>query len=400
MSDTAGWSGPDEVRGATPDLVRRARDDGDPLPGTSGFAGTLDGALVRDVLGRELVYRERGRGEGSTVESGHRDGPADRWAFDPGDLDDPELLPAGHVRARSGNAGSTDRDDRVWTLPDPGPEPDERRAVRAVRDAVRESVDEVAAGTESGDENGLAVAFSGGVDSAAVAARLDAPLYVTGFPDSHDVEAARSAAEAMGRALRVVELTHADIERGVPKVVRATGRTNAMDVAIALSLSLVAERAAADGYDRLAVGQGADELFGGYAKVAKAPDDDRVAADTVRGARREVVTTLPDQLERDLRTLRGAGVEPVAPLLHDRVVRAALALPGRLLVSEGGERKVALRRAVGEWVPDTVASRDKKAVQYGSLVSRELDRLARQAGFKRRMDDHVGKYVASLVERE
>jgi asparagine synthase (glutamine-hydrolysing) len=131
--------------------------------------------------------------------------------------------------------------------------------------------------------------------------------------------------------------------------------------------------------------------------VANAPDDERVDAETVRGARREVVATLPDQLERDLRTLRGAGVEPVAPLLHDRVVAAALALPGPLLVAEGGERKVAFRRAVAEWVPDAVASRDKKAVQYGSLVSRELDRLARQAGFKRRMDDHVGKYVESLV---
>jgi len=30
-------------------------------------------------------------------------------------------------------------------------------------------------------------------------------------------------------------------------------------------------------------------------------------------------------------------------------------------------------------------------------VARELDRLARQDGFKRRMDDHVTKYVESLL---
>jgi asparagine synthase (glutamine-hydrolysing) len=45
-----------------------------------------------------------------------------------------------------------------------------------------------------------------------------------------------------------------------------------------------------------------------------------------------------------------------------------------------------------------VTGADKKAVQYGSLVSRELDRLARQAGYKRRMDDHVGQYIRSLVD--
>ncbi|MFB6084104.1 MAG: asparagine synthase C-terminal domain-containing protein [Halorientalis sp.] len=371
--------------GADPATVRAALDGGDPLPGTRGFAGRLDASdaaaaaplLVRDVLGRRPCFSE---GADPTA-----------WSFDPAELDDPEPVPAGHVRTADG-------DDRVWTLPDPPAIDDDAAAVEAVREAV-------AASTAAVESDSLAVAFSGGVDSALLAARLDAPLYVAGFPDSHDVEAARSAAAAMDRGLTVVELTHDDLERAVPELVRATGRTNAMDVQIALPLYLVAERAAADGYDRLAVGQGADELFGGYAKVANAPTDPRVDADTVRGARREVVQTLPDQLERDVLALRAAGVDPVAPLLSDRVIRAALPLPGRLLVADpasdeqrsDAERKVALRRAAEPWLPAEIVDRDKKAVQYGSLVARELDRLARQAGYKRRMDDHVTKYVRSLV---
>jgi asparagine synthase (glutamine-hydrolysing) len=359
------------VRGVDDGTVRAAVESGDPLPGTAGFAGELAGSLVRDVLGRELVYADR---------------ESDAWSFDPGDLTDPSLLPAGHARPLAGGESR-----RRWTLPDPAPERDGDAAVRAVRGAVRERVDAV-------DESGLAVAFSGGVDSTAVATRVDAPLYVAGFEGSHDVEAARSGATVLGREadLRVVEVTHDDIERAVRGVVAATGRTNAMDVQIAASLWLVAERVAADGYDRLALGQGADELFGGYAKVADAPRDDRVTAETVRAARRETVLGLPDQLERDLRTLRGAGVEPVVPLLHDSVVRAALALPGRLLV-DGDDRKVGFRRAVGAWVPPSMVDRDKKALQYGSLVARELDRMARQAGFKRRLNDHVRTYVESIT---
>ena len=352
------------MRGATPETVATALESGDSLPGTAGFAGELpDGRLVRDVLGRELCYYD---GEG--------------WSHDPTDLDNPTLLPAGHLR-------DSDVTRQVWTLPDPPA--DGERPVERVRDAVDGVLADV-------DDDGLAIAFSGGVDSALVAARLDAPLYVVGYEGSADIEAARESAAAMGRAedLRVCEVTLSDIEDAIPGVSRAIGRTNAMDVQIALPLYLVAQRAAADGHDRLAVGQGADELFGGYAKVAKAPDDPRVEADTVRGARREVLTTLPDQLERDVRALRVAGVEPVAPLLHDDVVRAALSLPGEWLVS-GDTRKRALREASREWLPDSVADREKKAVQYGSLVAREVDRLARQAGFKRRMDDHVTKYVES-----
>jgi len=381
----------DGIRGAPAAVVRTAVADENPLPGTGGFAGALDtqaavehgrlvggrgGRVVRDVLGREPVFVEAQR---------DADRAAGRWSFDPRRLVAPRLVDAGRVVDLD-----ADTETRTWTLPDPAPEPDHHAAVERVRDAVLDRVRAVSA-------DGLAVAFSGGIDSALVASGVDAPCYVAGFPDSHDVAAAREAAAEMDRDLRVVDLTHDDLVRAVPDVVRATGRTNPMDVGIALPLFLVAERARADGFSRLAVGQGADELFGGYAKVVSPADDHRVAADTVRGARRETVETLPQQLPRDVLTLRAAGVEPVAPLLHDRVVAAALALPADLLATDE-ERKVALRHAAEGVLPPGVTGADKKAVQYGSLVSRELDRLARQAGYKRRMDDHVGQYIRSLVD--
>ncbi|WP_135663680.1 asparagine synthase C-terminal domain-containing protein [Halorhabdus rudnickae] len=358
------------LRGADSDTVRSALETGESLPGTRGFAGEIDGHLVRDVLGRQPLFFDG-------------DDP-DKWAFDRATLTDPTPLSAGHVVEPDGGQRE------VWSLPTPVAH-DGPAAVTGLGEAIDASLGSV-------ESDGLAIAFSGGIDSALLAARLDAPLYVAGFPDSHDVKAARESARLLGREVRVVELDHDALVETVPPVVRATGRTNTMDVEIALPLYLVARRAAADGFDRLAVGQGADELFGGYAKVARAPEDPRVEADTVRCARREILGSVPAQLERDVLALRGAGVEPVAPLLDDRVVEAGLALSGRLLVSDRGERKYALRLSAREWLPDRITFREKKALQYGTLVARELDRLARQAGFKRRMDDHVGQYIESLVE--
>jgi asparagine synthase (glutamine-hydrolysing) len=369
----------DSLDGATQSTVRAALADATPLPGTAGFAGLCDDVLVRDVLGRRPVFVD--------------DADPERWAFAPDTLTQPRLLPAG-CRLPLGEPVAAA--ERVWSLPDPAPRPADE-AVAAVETAVREHA---LGGTTTATRgrDAAAVAFSGGVDSAVVAAgRPTAPLYVAGFPDSHDVAAAREAATAMGRDLRWVEIDHDDLRRAVPAVAAATGRTNPMDLSIAVPLFLVAERAAADGHGRLVVGQGADELFGGYAKVTDPANDDRVDATTVRGARRETVLSLPDQLPRDVLTLRAAGVEPVAPFLHDDVIRAALRLPGDALV-DGDRRKVALRRAADGIVPETARRADKKAVQYGTYVSRELDRLARQAGFKRRMDDHVGRYVRALVD--
>jgi len=364
------------IDGADPSTVEAAIAAGDPLPGTAGFAGRLpDGRLVRDVLGRRPLF---------TTPAG------DDWSTDPATLEEPVSVPPGVVLP----AGESTPGDRVWTLPDPPATTDHDLAVDRVREAVAASLSDARSAVAAGDGD-VAVAFSGGIDSSLVATGLpDAPLYVAGFEGAHDVETARRAAAQLDRGddLRVVELDHASVESAVPAVARATGRTNPMDVAIALPLYLVAERAVDDGYGRLAVGQGADELFGGYAKVARAPEDPRVDADTVRGARRETVLGLPEQLERDVLALRAAGVEPVAPLLHDRVVAAALPLPSDLLVVDG-VRKVALREAARGRVPGGIRTLDKKAVQYGTYVSRELDRLARRAGFKRRMDDHVGRYV-------
>ena len=359
--------------GAAPTTVRGALASGDPLPGTVGFAGRVDDCLVRDVLGRRPVFVDATDPE--------------RWAFDPTDLTDAELLPAG-CRLSVGEPVAAA--ESVWSLPDPDPRRREE-AVAAVERTVHERVV-----TESAP---AAVAFSGGVDSAVVAAgRPDAPLYVAGFEGCHDVTAAHEAATAADRAadLQTVELDHETLREAVRAVVAATGRSNPMDVSIAVPLFCVARRAAADGHDRLAVGQGADELFGGYAKVRTPEEDDRVDATTVRGARRETVLSLPDQLARDVVTLRAAGVEPVAPFLHDDVIAAALRLPDDALVADG-VGKVALRETADGVVPEPARVADKKAVQYGTYVSRELDRLARRAGFKRRMNDHVGRYVAALT---
>lgn len=381
------------IRGSDPDRVRTAIDDGEPFPGGAGFAGELEGRLVRDVLGRVPLYVDRA---GPITSS-------DGWAFNPAELEAPIPVPAGTVTpvealdstalepdTLESETATESAFDRHWTLPEPAPlEPD--AALEALEQAIRAAAD------VRETDRAVAVAFSGGVDSALVAELLDAPLYVVGFPGSHDVEAAREAAAAMGREadLTVVDLEPEDIERAVPGLARATFRTNAMDVQIALPLYLAAERVAADGFDAMAVGQGADELFGGYEKVVHL--DHRVEAETTRGAVREQIRSLPEQLPRDVLAVEAAGVDPVAPLLDDRVVRAALELPDALLADEE-TRKRGLRTVASEYLPESVATRDKKAVQYGSLVARELDRLARQNGYKRRMDDHVSTYVESLLE--
>ena len=66
MTDRAPGAPRDRLDGATAGTVRNAIETRDPLPGTAGFAGELDGRLVRDVLGRRPLFVD-----------------GDAWAFDP-----------------------------------------------------------------------------------------------------------------------------------------------------------------------------------------------------------------------------------------------------------------------------------------------------------------------------
>jgi Asparagine synthase (glutamine-hydrolyzing) len=208
------------------------------------------------------------------------------------------------------------------------------------------------------------------------------------------VSAAREAAAALGRSLTVVELDHDDLRRSVRQVVAATGRTG-RDGRRGGRDARRRRRGRGRRRPRLArarPGRGRTRS----AATRKSPGSTAGWPPTPSaGAVRETIRSLPDGLARDVPVLRSLGVEPVFPFLDDRVVQAALRLPAPLLV-DGDERKVALRRAASDSLPAEVASAPKKAAQYGSYVSRELDRLARQAGFKRRTDDHVRRYVESL----
>jgi asparagine synthase (glutamine-hydrolysing) len=353
-----------------------------------GYAGVVEETdqtiLIRDVLGRYPLYSDA-QNHGA-------------WAFDPTELRAPQLVPAGTKRRLITGSTTDDlwTDEQRFTLPHGRADyTDPTTAGELLHQTLGDVFTDLSAGPV-GTGGHAAVAFSGGVDSAVVAQALDVPCYVAGFADSQDVAVAQKTAAALDLDLRTVEITHADIKRVVPEIAHATLRTNPMDVSIALPLYIVASAAAQDGFDRLAVGQGADELFGGYQKIVNPAQDHRVQATTVRGARREMMGSLAEQLPRDISTLRAAGIEPVAPFLDDRIIDVALNLAGPCIVS-GERRKVALREAATRRVPAAVAEREKKAVQYGSNVSRELDRLARQAGFKRRMDDHIGQYVRSLL---
>ena len=76
------------------------------------------------------------------------------------------------------------------------------------------------------------------------------------------------------------------------------------------------------------------------------------------------------------------------PYLDRRVVRAARAIPPEEKV-RGGHRKIPLRKVAERHIPAEFAWYEKKAMQYGSGVWKELQRLARKNGYKSSIQDYI-----------
>ncbi len=116
-------------------------------------------------------------------------------------------------------------------------------------------------------------------------------------------------------------------------------------------------------------GQGADELFLGYAHFR--------GLDVVAAAERSEAD-LKQLLERDWpvsqRIAERLGRSVVAPYLHPEFVRAARAIPIELRrpdpTPKGFFRQWALRRGL----PPAIATRPKRALQFGSGIDRLLPR--------------------------
>lgn len=230
-------------------------------------------------------------------------------------------------------------------------------------------------------------ALSGGVDSSLVACLAGLPCVAVGTAGSHDLKQAAMASGAMGLQCERVILTPAQIENALVTVLGLIPDRTPVHASIATTLYCVAEWASSQGYKRVLTGQGADELFGGYARYLSTLT---LETDLTRD-----FLALEQQAARDQAVAGAHGVWFSYPYLDTRVVRAARGIPADEKVRDG-IRKWPLRSVAERYIPQKIAWYDKKAMQYGSGVWKVIRDLARHNGYKR----SVQGYINQISERE
>ncbi|AEC52720.1 asparagine synthetase, putative [Pyrococcus sp. NA2] len=224
----------------------------------------------------------------------------------------------------------------------------------------------------------VGVLFSGGLDSSLIAKIASeyskVVLYTSGTEDSKDIEWARKVADELGLKLRESVFSKEDVEAELERIMFAIEEPNPMNLAIAIPLYFSTKKAKEDGVKILLSGQGADELFGGYAKYMENP-----------GLMLKDIEELGEKnLARDDKVSMLNGVEVRYPYLDLPLAILALNVPLELKIN-GNRRKVILREVAKKMgLPEWIAEREKKAAQYGSNAQKILRKIAKSRGLKLR----------------
>ncbi len=249
-------------------------------------------------------------------------------------------------------------------------------AARALREVMIEAVEkQMADGAVEG------IALSGGLDSsiiAAVAKQFNVKLKmfsttIKRYP-SQDLGYAKLMANYLGLEQHIYQITDQDIERILPEAVRYLESFDE-DCISGFVANYYSSRLAAQHTNCVLVGEGADELFGGYFRELQAIDDPQQKEEV---GRKLVAIAYNTALRRLDRGWMSNSVDYRAPFLDGGVVALSEKIPLSMKVyAQDGEQieKWILREAFRDMLPREIAKRPKLRFARGSGVDDLMDQI-------------------------
>jgi len=219
------------------------------------------------------------------------------------------------------------------------------------------------------------IAFSGGVDSTLLVTIAreygEVEAITAGLEGCVDFENAERASAELDIELKKIVLSEKEVIEAASRMTEITDTANRLFISFELPSFIVLE--SLDGY-LLTTGQGADELFGGYAKYLDKPISE---FEHIRKLDIEKLVNETVPLENRIAEHFGKTIE--RPYISEEIHPFARNLPIEILYPTDGIRKRVIREAIlSLGLSELLANTEKKAAQYGSGVNRILKKANKE----------------------
>ncbi len=241
------------------------------------------------------------------------------------------------------------------------------------------------------------VLLSGGLDSSVIAAitkkfasrRIETGgkeeawypqlhSFAVGLKGAPDLIAAQKAAEHIGTIHHEINFTIQEGLDAIRDVIYHLETYDVTTVRASTPMYLLARVIKSMGIKMVLSGEGSDELFGGYLYFHKAPNPQEFHEETVRKLKK---LYLYDCLRAN-KSLAAWGVEGRVPFLDKEFMDVAMTLnPADKMIKDGRMEKWVVRKAFEDYLPESIAWRQKEQFSDGVGYS-WIDTLKAQAESK------------------
>jgi asparagine synthetase B (glutamine-hydrolysing) len=241
--------------------------------------------------------------------------------------------------------------------------------------------------TQAAGAGKVAAGFSGGLDSTVIAkigkdAGIDLLLVTVGVGRTPEMNQAELAAKTIGLPVVTREFSADDVAQCLDRVLWLIEEPNLMKVSIAMAISWTTQIAVENGRSVVMLGQGSDELFGGYKRFATIMGESgsNAASEAISESVRRAYET---NYQRDEQAISWLRAELRLPFATRKITEFASRVPLEMKVKSPSDdfRKWILRdAAIKLGIPRTIAMKPKKAIQHASGVEKAVREIAKKHG--------------------
>ncbi|MGI9566273.1 MAG: asparagine synthase C-terminal domain-containing protein [Nitrosopumilus sp.] len=230
---------------------------------------------------------------------------------------------------------------------------------------------------ETVKEGKIAIAFSGGVDSALMSKictdlKYDVTLLTIGFPESHDIVFSKQVNEDLNYSHSVLEIESETFPSVSSKIHNKINTESLSWNENCIAFYYVSNLAKKLQFDTVVTANGIDELFCGYNAYREAFSE----------GESKILELMNEKLTNELKMMKAVnliasdfGVKILQPLLSPKFIDYAKTIPlsEKIHDPEDLYRKHIIRKLASEiGVPKISCMKRKKALQYGSKIHKAL----------------------------
>jgi asparagine synthase (glutamine-hydrolysing) len=244
------------------------------------------------------------------------------------------------------------------------------------------------------ETSSVGLLYSGGLDSSIIAKIMVSLIEPTsiafvsvGISGSYDLIRAKTGASEIGIKLHSYYLTKKRAMEIIQSLKQLNIINNPVALSIAIPIFLGMQKLANDLHIKtIFLGQGADELFGGYQKYVELYKY-KGLEETKKSMNSDLKSLQNDQIIRERKMAHHFGLDLIYPFLDSEIITRADYYPITTHIEQTrqGEfiRKALLRKLAQKLgLSKDIAEQPKKAIQYGSGTVKLLRTIAKSSNYQ------------------